>query len=178
MTANSKFLSAFDNLMALEGGKTTDHAGPTNFGITLRNLQDSGDMDFDKNHNGALDKQDLWSFSRDDARVYVYRHWWQSVGLDEILSPMVASKMLDITYNCGVPRGVKLLQAACNRFGAALDCDGKLGAATLAACNRINDASLVSALREEQAAWYRYLVRLNPAKFKRFEAGWLRRART
>jgi len=164
--------------MALEGGKTTDHAGPTNYGITLRNLQDSGDMDFDKNHNGALDKQDLWSFSRADARVYVYRHWWVAVGLNEILSPMVASKMLDITYNCGVPRGVKMLQAACNRFGMALDCDGKLGPQTLRATNKINDASLVSALREEQAAWYRYLVRVNPNKFKRFEAGWLRRART
>jgi len=164
--------------MALEGGKTTDHAGPTNYGITLRNLQDSGDMDFDKNHNGALDKQDLWSFSRADARGYVYRHWWLAGGLNEILSPMVASKMLDITYNCGVPRGVKMLQAACNRFGMALDCDGKLGPQTLRATNKINDASLVSALREEQAAWYRYLVRVNPNKFKRFEAGWLRRART
>jgi type VI secretion system secreted protein VgrG len=175
---DSKFLSAFDNLMGLEGGKCTDHAGPTNYGITLRNLQDSGDMDFDKNHNGALDKEDLWTFSRDDARVYVYRHWWVSVGLNEIASPIVASKMLDITYNCGVPRGVKMLQAACNRFGAALDCDGVLGPQTLKAVNKINDASLLSALRDEQAAWYRYLIKLNPVKFKRFERGWLRRART
>jgi len=172
------FLAAFDNLMALEGGKVTDHAGPTNFGITLRNLQDSGDMDFDKNHNGALDKEDLWTFSRDDARVYVYRHWWESVGLDKIGSPIVASKMLDITYNCGVPRGVRMLQAACNRFGSALDVDGKLGPETLAAVNRINGASLVAALRDEQAAWYQYLVRSNPAKFKRYERGWMRRART
>ena len=92
------FLAAFDNLMALEGGKTVDHAGPTNYGITLRNLQDSGDMDFDKNHNGALDREDLWTFSRDDARVYVYRHWWASAGLDKIGSPIVASKVLDITF--------------------------------------------------------------------------------
>ena len=175
---DSKFLSAFDNLMALEGGKTTDHAGPTNYGITLRNLQDSGDMDFDKNHNGELDKQDLWSFSREDARVYVYRHWWVAVGLDEILSPMVASKMLDITYNCGVPRGVRMLQAACNRFGSALEVDGKLGPMTLRAVNRINGASLVSALRDEQAAWYQYLVRSNPARFRRYERGWMRRAAT
>ena len=175
---DSKFQGAFDNLMALEGGKTTDHAGPTNYGITLRNLQDSGDMDFDKNHNGELDKQDLWSFSREDARVYVYRHWWVAVGLDEILSPMVASKMLDITYNCGVPRGVRMLQAACNRFGSALEVDGKLGPMTLRAVNRINGASLVSALRDEQAAWYQYLVRSNPARFRRYERGWMRRAAT
>ena len=175
---DAKFLSAFDNLMALEGGKTTDHAGPTNYGITLRNPQDSGDMDFDKNHNGALDREDLWTFSRDDARVYVYRHWWESVGLHEIDSPSVASKVLDITYNCGVPRGVKMLQAACNRFGAALEVDGKLGAATLAAVNRIHGESLLAALRDEQAAWYRYLVAANPAKFKRYERGWLRRAAT
>lgn len=175
---DESFLAAFDNLMALEGGKCTDHAGPTNFGITLRNLQDSGDMDFDKNHNGALDREDLWTFSRDDARVYVYRHWWAAVGLDKITAPMVASKVLDVTYNCGVPRGVKMVQAACNRFGAALDVDGALGAVTLAAINRTSGASLVAALRDEQAAWYRYLIAANPAKFKKYETGWLRRAAT
>jgi type VI secretion system secreted protein VgrG len=175
---DATFLAAFDNLMALEGGKTTDHAGPTNYGITLRNLQDSGDMDFDLNHNGALDREDLWTFSRDDARVYVYRHWWASVGLDKIGSPIVASKMLDVLYNVGTPRGVRMLQAACNRFGSALDIDGKLGPATLEAVNRINGASLVAALRDEQAAWYQYLIRSNPARFKRYERGWMRRAQT
>jgi len=176
---DSKFQGAFDNLMALEGGKTTDHAGPTNYGITLRNLQDSGDMDFDKNHNGALDKQDLWSFSRADARVYVYRHWYKNLGLDEILSPFVASKALDILYNCGVPRGVKILQAAANRVGSTvLKVDGKLGAKTLRAVNSIDDADLLTALRTEQRRWYLYLIRIDPMTYKKYEVGWLRRART
>lgn len=178
MTPEDAFDSAFDNLMALEGGKCTDHAGPTNYGITLRNLQDSGDLDFDLNHNGALDREDLWTFSRADARVYVYRHWWAAVGLDQIVSPMVAGKALDITYNCGVPRGVKMMQAACNRFGAALDVDGKLGPMTLAAINRTPGAGLVAAMRDEQAAWYQYLVRSNPARFQKYERGWMRRAAT
>lgn len=175
---DSKFESAFDNLMALEGGKTTDHAGATNFGITLRNVIEVGDMDFDKDHDGDLDKRDLWAFTREDARVYVYRHWWKNIGLDEIMSPAVASKALDIIYNCGVPRGVKILQLACNRFGANLTPDGKLGTRTLRSLNRINDGSLLNALREEQRRWYEYLIRTQPAKYKAYEKGWMRRART
>lgn len=176
---DSKFSNAFDNLMALEGGKVTDHAGATNYGITLRNLIEVGDMDFDKDHDGDLDKKDLWAFTREDAREYVWRHWYQNLGLDEILSPFIASKALDIIYNCGVPRGVKIIQAAANRAGSTvLKVDGKLGAKTLRAVNSINDAALLTALRVEQRRWYLYLIRIDPVTYKQYEAGWLRRART
>jgi lysozyme family protein len=176
---DSKFSNAFDNLMALEGGKTTDHAGATNYGITLRNLVQVGDMDFDKDHDGDLDKKDLWAFTRDDAREYVWRHWYSNLGLDEILSPFVASKALDIIYNCGVPRGVKIIQEAANRSGGTvLKVDGKLGPKTLRALNSINDAALLTALRAEQRRWYLYLIRIDPRTYKKYEAGWLARART
>jgi len=175
---DAKYQQAFDNLMVLEGGKTTDHAGATNYGITLRNLIAVGDMDFDLDHDGDLDKKDLWSFTREDAKVYVYRHWYWNLGLGEIRDASIATKALDIVYNCGVPRGVKILQASANRFGAGLKVDGDLGLKTLAAINKTNAASLLVALREEQRDWYRYLIWAKPGTYKRYEKGWLRRAAT
>lgn len=175
---DSSFHSAFDNLMALEGGKTTDHAGPTNFGITLRALMDTGDPDFDLDHDGDIDKKDLWAFTRDDAREYVYRYWWRPLNLNEVLSPMVASKILDIAYNCGVPRGVKILQKTLNRFGHHLKVDGVIGSKTLGAINGTPDTALVDGLRAEQRRWYEYLVRSNPGKYGPYARGWYRRANT
>ncbi len=77
MGYSNKFILAFNNLMELEGGKVTDHAGATNYGITLRNLVNVGDLDFDKNQNGVLDKQDLWAFTVIDAKKYVFKYWWK-----------------------------------------------------------------------------------------------------
>ena len=175
---DSKFQSAFDNLMALEGGKTTDHAGPTNYGITLTSLRNTGDLAFDMDHDGDIDREDLWALSRENAQVYVYRYWYEPLGLWEILSPMVATKALDILYNCGPSRGTKIIQKAVNRFGAGLEENGRMDAKTLRAINRVNDASLVGALRDEQRRWYEFLVNGNPPKYGKYRAGWLRRART
>lgn len=174
---DAKFKGAFENLMELEGGKVTDHAGATNYGITLRNLLDSDDMDFDKDHDGDLDKQDLWAFTIDDARIYVYRHWWIPLGLEKVISPDVATKMLDIIFNCGVPRGVRIVQQACRQFNERLLVDGKLGKETLKSVNRIPPMALVDALRDEQRAWYAYLIRVKPRKYKKYEGGWMARAR-
>lgn len=173
---DGKFRQAFENLMDLEGGKTVDHAGATNYGITLRALIDSDDEDFDLDHDGDLDKQDLWAFTKDDARIYVYRHWWIPVGLDKVISPDVASKMLDILFNCGVPRGVKIVQGACNQFFEHLLVDGKLGDKTLRSVNRIPPLALVDALRDGQWAWFDYLIEKDPGKYLKYRDGWKARS--
>lgn len=175
---DSKFKGAFENLMFLEGGRVTDHAGATNYGVTLRNLIASGDMDFDLDHDGDLDKQDLWAFSKDDARVYVYRHWWIPLGLERVVSGVVASKMLDIIFNCGVPRGVRIVQQACNRFTEGLLVDGKLGPKTLRSVNRIPPMSLLEELRAGQGEWYGYLIERDPGTYLKYRDGWMARART
>ena len=175
---SSKYLGALDNLMALEGGKTVDHAGATNYGITLRNLINSGDMDFDKDQDGDLDKRDLWAFTREDAKVYIWRHWYTKYSLDEILSPTIASKALDIIYNFGPTRGVKTVQKSCNSFGHGLRVDGKLGPRTLRAINSTDDAQLLSEMRKTQRRWYLHLINRRPEIYQKYERGWLRRAAT
>lgn len=178
MTDPTKYDLAFENLMALEGGKAHDTGGWTNYGITLRNLIASHDMDFDKNHDGILDKSDLWAMTKADAKLYVYKHWYQPAGLDEILSPCIAVKALDIIYNMGEPRGVKIIQKALARLGHQIRIDGKMGPKTLHAINSTNDASLLESMRACQRGWYEFLINNNPALYGEYKNGWLRRAAT
>lgn len=181
MNYSTKYTEAFDNLMILEGGKTKDTGGWTNYGITLRNLIDSNDEDFDKDHDGDLDKKDLWAFTREDAKLYIWRHWWQPAGFERILAPAVATKILDICFNVGMPRGIKIVQKACNNTRTtvgALVVDGKLGKLTLNAINTTSPVALLNNLRTEQRDWYTYLITVNPAKYAEYKKGWMRRART
>lgn len=179
MYYSSKFLSAFENLMILEGGKTKDTGGWTNFGITLRSLMDTNDPDFDKDHDGDIDKKDLWSFNKDDARLYVYRYWWNRYGFEHLNDHRVAIKYLDICYNVGMPMGTKLLQRAIvSESQGPLRDDGVFGPKTVAAANATCPERLRDALRKMQREFYLGLIAKNPAKYLEYKNGWLRRAAT
>lgn len=174
----SNFETAFSNLMQVEGGKTKDTGGYTNYGITLSSLLETRDRDFDIDHDGDLDKDDLWSMDIVHARLYVYRYWWTRYRLNEIKDTSVASKCLDVLYNMGRPRGTRVVQASCNKllFKKKIDVDGLLGGETLKAVNSLPPLSLLKCIREKQASWYRYLAETNPGKYQKYLKGWLRRA--
>ncbi len=170
------FRHASDSLILVEGGKTKDHAGWTNWGITLRSLRETGDLSFDMDRNGILDKQDLWLLPREKAVLYIHNYWWSLHGLHRLHDEQLASKVLDVFYNMGPRTGTKLLQRAANACGRSLRVDGGFGPLTVASVNATEPTVLLDALRKQQRAFYLMLIRRNPSRFRKFRKGWLRRA--
>lgn len=169
-----------------EGGLTTDHAGLTNYGICLKTLQASGDLDFDLDHDGELTAADLRSLTPEDAMAYYYRHWWMRYGYDRIKDVLVATKTFDLAVNMGSVQAHKLLQRGLRACGVpgVVD-DGVIGPITLAAVASVDARVLLAAVRGEAAGWYRALVYRRQEARRRdgslpdyypYLAGWLNRA--
>ena len=73
MGERENFEYAVEFVLRNEGGWTVDHAGPTNFGIVLRELQRTGE---DLTGDGAVDVQDLRRMTREQAKDWYRRHRW------------------------------------------------------------------------------------------------------
>lgn len=176
LRADPAFEHAFRQLIKHEGGKTTDHAGPTNFGITLRSLQATGDAVFDKDFDGDIDKKDLWEMSTADAFYYVYRYWWLPYRIHEIHWPEVAGKTLDLAYNMGPVPAIKIVQRAAARLGHDPgNFDGKLGKRTLTAVAECSPDNLMEEIRQGAREFYQDLVHRHP-EYQKYLKGWLNRA--
>lgn len=159
-----------------EGGFTVDHAGPTNRGITLAALKDSGDLDFDIDKDGDLDEKDLRAMRVEEAMIYYLRHWWRRYEYDRILDLDVATKVFDLSVNMSSRQAHKLLQRAVRACGHPLVDDGIIGPLTLSAVNRTDAQRLLVALRSEAAGFYRLLAAKTPSKYGKYLKGWLARA--
>lgn len=171
-----QFNYSFHQLMIIEGGKVVDHAGPTNWGITLTALQATGDLTFDLDRNGIVDKADLWMMPKHTAKLYVFNYWWAMHQMHLLVDTLVACKHLDQAYNMGPRMGGKLLQRAAKDCGRKLKVDGRVGPHTVAAVNTTDPTQLLAAMRRQQKGFYMRLIRRNPAKFLKYKNGWLRRA--
>jgi lysozyme family protein len=154
-----------------------DAGGPTHYGISLRflktlnELEDSGFLAGDINHDGVIDVQDIHDLGRKDA-IALYRHyWWDPHGYERLASQELATKVFDFTVNMGSQASHRCLQRAIRAAsGDCLQEDGILGPKTLAAVNSLEAPLLLAAYRAEAAGYYRSLHQ------PRFEKGWLNRA--
>jgi lysozyme family protein len=86
----------------------------------------------------------------------------------------VAAKLFDAGVNIGPRRAVEVLQGALAADGAALEVDGRIGAATLAAAARAG-AAVLPAFRAGLAGYYVGLVAGQPG-LAYYARGWRRRA--
>lgn len=164
-----------------EGPYCVDHAGPTNWGITLQTLRNQGDLDGDGFQDGDLDRDgdidtdDIRKLSPEIAAT-VYRHqWWDRYGYDKIQFIDVAGKVLDLSVNMGHRQMTLVLQRSLRACGVVVKEDGVLGPVTLSGANRAEPVRLKTALRCEAAGFYRTLVCKRP-EFAKFLTGWLNRA--
>jgi len=180
----ARFENCIDFVIKHEGGYTVDHAGPTNYGVTVstlrRETQDAnndGYMDGDIDHDGDIDADDIRKMAGDDAKEIYRRQWWAALGYDRILSDLVARKVFDMAVNMGHSQGVRLLQRAVNALlpMGNLKVDGIMGAKTVKATNQLDPVVLVKELRAQMAAFYRRIVHKHPS-YQKFINGWLRRA--
>jgi lysozyme family protein len=159
-----------------------DPGGATNYGISLRFLVDTGDLnndgwpDGDVNHDGKIDIKDIKEMSVDDATHLYDLYFWSKYGYARIIDQEIATKVFDLSINMGAVGAHKCAQRAVRSVTAVvLADDGILGFQSLTTINSINPIQLMPALKSEAAGYYRS-IRLKQNNEKEFITGWLNRA--
>jgi lysozyme family protein len=160
---SARFRRSIDHLLALEGGYVNhpaDRGGPTKFGISQR----------------AYPDLNVKTLTRDQAIDIYHEDYWLKLKCDKFASERVASLVFAFGVNAGIGTAAKALQTALNGLGRPLACDGKVGAATLAAANAVADGKLLPAIEGEILRHYRAVVKRNPSQAV-FLKGWENRVR-
>ena len=163
------FYVAVNEIFKDEGGKTKDHAGLTNFGITLNALMA---LNIDLNGDGVINVQDIADMTKENAFRF-FRAWWDREKYSRIFNEKVACKIMNISVNTGAHQAHIITQRSCRSCGIKLIEDGVMGSQTMDAINKINPDMLLTALKSETAGFYRTLVAQNPAKYEKYLEGWL-----
>jgi lysozyme family protein len=171
-------MSSFDDsiknmIIENEGTKFTnrpnDRGGPTKFGITLRFFKEClGD------HKTV---EDLKNLTQEQALDIYEKFIWNDFQFSNFSDQKVANKVFDMTINMGHVQAFKILQRACNDFGAWLPLvvDGVLGKKTIGFVNSISSVALLLQIRKRCIRFYLDIIDRDPTQEK-FKKGWLRRA--
>ncbi len=149
--------------LAQEGGYVDDPhdpGGATNLGITLATYRHW-------DHDPALGPGDVRAMTRQTAAAIYRALYWNALRGDSLQAGVDLS-VFDFGVNAGTRRGAELLQQALGFPPARVD--GSVGPETLRAVLAADPATVIGALAERQAGWYRGL-----AGFDRYGRGWLDR---
>lgn len=155
-----------------EGGFTIDHAGPTNRGILLRELER---LELDLDGDGDIDRDDVEAITPETAREYYRREWWERYGYHCLTSEMIAAKTLDLAVVMGPLPAHKALQRACRAVGRHIKEDGILGPITAYTANTAPAGALLAALCSEAAGRFRLIAYRRP-DLREYLEGWEARA--
>jgi len=154
-----------------EGGYSDvsgDAGGATEMGVTQATLNA-----FNGSHGWLGFPCGVRDLTVDQVAVIYKFGFWRFDGFD---SQQVACKVFDMDVNAGLPRAVKLLQAAINTLGGSLEDDGVLGPATIAAANACDKDALLKALVDVSMSFYEEVAAAHPND-EQFLAGWESRAK-
>jgi lysozyme family protein len=179
----STFDKAINLLLKHEGGyvnNPNDPGGATNYGVSLRFLQEMPLTVGDFDHDGDIDREDIKNMSVEDAKRVYKTAWWDKYKYGMINDQTIATKVFDLSVNMGAKRAHILLQEAMNKaFSLRLTVDGMLGNASFATLNAIGDGDqeqkLITAYCNEAYGFYQRLIANKPS-LKVFEKGWKNRA--
>lgn len=181
----STLQAAMPTIILHEGGFSndpTDPGGATNYGISLRFLLSTGDLDKnglpdgDVNDDGLVNVADIQSMTITEATHLYDLYWWSKYGYSQIVNQTIATKLLDLSINMGQTAAVKCLQYALRSSnGIQLTIDGVMGPQTIAAINATSPSSLLMVLKSEAAGYYKQIVAKNPT-MQKYLKGWLNRA--
>ena len=179
----AKFEDALPFVFKHEGRYSNDDRDPgkeTNYGISLRFLMQTGDLDKDGwpdgdvNHDGSVNADDIKLMTKDDAAKLYRLYFWDKNGYEKIGDQMVATKIFDLAVNMGSFAANKIAQRAVRAaVGLILPDDGIMGLKTLTGINMCKPDKLMVALKAEAAGYYR-MISYKGAKD--FLTGWLSRA--
>ena len=173
MATDQDFIKALGFLLKSEGGFNNipgDSGGPTNRGISLRFLRDTGDYDLsDLDHDGDIDIDDIRAMDPDKAGLIYKKYFWDYFPM-EAIPAQISYVLFDVAVNSGQKTAAKLLQTALGSVP-----DGVIGRNTLYCLSLIDSpyfiANRMLLLRADQ---YRKYVEKNQ-KLAKFLDGWLNR---
>lgn len=177
------FDKAYTKLAEVEGGwahHKADPGGATNFGISLRFLQDLEDfdgdgwLDGDLDRDGDVDIDDIRELDPQRAKDFYFDRFWTRYKYPLINDQRVADKVLSFSVHMGPGRAHKLLQAAI-AYQQPIKVDGIAGNKTLTLVNNVEQEALLVELKHEAADFYRKLIQSKPS-LDVFRRGWLKRA--
>lgn len=158
-----------------------DPGGATNFGISLKFLLTTGDLDKDGwldgdiNHDGRLTVEDIKLMKEADAAKIYDLYFWSKQGYGLINDQAIATKVFSLAVNMGSAGANKCLQRAIRAVNnrIAVVEDGIFGRHTAEAVNKINPLQLLPAIRSEAAGYYRSISYKGSENYLK---GWLNRA--
>ena len=168
-------MNAFDKahefVFLWEGGfdnHPNDPGGPTNYGVSLRFLQDLGtewgDLDFD----GDIDIDDIRLVTPDKAKELFKAAFWDKLRLDEV-KPLCAFVLYDTAVNMGIGYARKLFQKA-----VGITADGIWGPVSWGKLRSCDDRKTALAMIPIRRRRYIDLAEANP-RLKPFLKGWKNR---
>ncbi len=161
--------------------RKSDPGGATNYGISLRFLVTTGDLDHDGwidgdiNQDGKVDIEDIKAMAEKDAAKLYNQYFWRPNNYDEITAESIATKIFDLAINIGSRAANKCAQRAVRACKGKLliEDDGIIGAKSIEAINSINHIILLPAIRSEAAGYYRQIKYKGSSDYIK---GWLNRA--
>jgi lysozyme family protein len=157
-----------------------DPGGATNFGISLRFLLKTGDLDNDGipdgdvDGDGDIDIDDIKKMSPDKSTQLYDLYFWKPNNYGQINDQLIATKVFTLNINMVYRGANKCLQRAVRAASKInLSTDGVIGQKTLNAVNSADPKILLAALKSEAAGYYRAI---KYAGSEDFLTGWLNRA--
>lgn len=164
------FEQALDYTFANEGGFSNipqDRGGATRWGITREEAS--------RWRKRSVSVAEMKAFPIEEAEQ-IYKAWyWDTMSLDQIVSPAVAICMFDIGVVMGTGIPPKFAQQICNDHGFSLALDGHIGVKTLSAINGLDPALFINDFSAKTRNRFLGIVASRPSQAI-FIKGWLRRA--
>jgi len=179
------FIKALPTIFLHEGryvDNKSDPGGATNYGISLRFLIKTGDLDLDGwrdgdiNHDGVIDAEDIKALTKERAGNMYRLYFWDKNGYENISDQKIATKVFDLAVNMGSYAAHKVVQRATrSAVGVQIIEDGAMGQKTFRAIEMCKPEILMAAIKSEAAGVYRSIVEKKP-NLEVFLKGWLNRS--
>jgi lysozyme family protein len=178
-SSGNNFINALQATLRREGrfvDHQADRGGPTDYGISLRLLQNLPDLAGDIDGNGHVDLNDVKAMTAADAAAFYRKYFWDHYRLEDVAPPLVAAKLFDMFVHMRGKLAAKCAQRALRACNKPVLEDGILGSKTIAAINEIRDQlNLLAALRSESWGTYALIIAQDPTQ-EEFRDGWKNRA--
>lgn len=143
-----------------------DKGGPTNYGITIATY---------RRFKPGATVEDLKQITMGEIEMIYASGYWRPLGLDEVQSQFVATKIFDICVNGGPGAASAIAQRACITCGKDVKVDGWLGPKSRTVINSIPPKDLLNAIKEQQRDFYLDIVEHDKTQLA-FLYVWMRRA--
>ncbi len=168
-TEMTNFELALLHVLSCEGGfvdNAADRGGPTNFGITLKTLENF--------RGNPATREDVKNLTREEAAKIYKASYWDALGLDRFRQN-ISMVMFDKAVNSGPKNAVKILQSVLNAsFREHLALDGVMGPGTVVAVQTAPEERLCRKMIQAIQTSY-VLICLNDNRQLVFLQGWMNR---